>query len=74
VSLEIILACLLQIGIVAFLVLIGYLLQGRAKDHFSHMPYRSENRLLPNRMELLRQRRRQRHSSYKRYPFSDKLL
>jgi len=63
VSLEIILAWLWQIGIVAFLILIGYLLQGRENDQSSRGPYRSDDRLLPDRMELLRQR----HSTYKRF-------
>ena len=67
VSLEIILVWLWQIGIVVFLVLIGYLLRGRGNYQSSRGPHRSEERLLPDRMELFRQRRRQRQSTYKRF-------
>ncbi|MDH4193898.1 MAG: hypothetical protein OEY80_09430 [Nitrospirota bacterium] len=64
-SLEIILAWLWQIGIVAFLILVGHLWHGRR----NYQPFRgdshSEDRLLPDRMESFR--KRQRYSNLKRF-------
>ncbi len=60
VSLDIILAWLWLIGIGAVLVLVGYLLQGRRNTQSSRGSYYLEARLLPDRMELFRQRRQRR--------------
>jgi len=57
---EIILAWLWLIGIVAFLGLVGYLLQGRRDKQSSRGSYYLEARLLPKHMELFRQRRQRR--------------
>ena len=65
VSLEIILAGLCQIGIVAFLILVGHLLHGRRIVQSSRWSSRSGNRLLPDRLELFR--KRQRYSTLKRF-------
>jgi hypothetical protein len=54
VVMEIILAWLWVVGGVAFLVLLGYLLQGRRES------YCLKDRLLPNHLELFRQRQRRR--------------
>ena len=63
---EIILAWLWLIGIVAFLVLMGSLLQGRRDEQFSRGSYYLEAQLLPNRIELFQQRRRKRHIIFSR--------
>lgn len=67
VSLEIILAWLWQIGLVTFLILVGYVLQGRRNDQSSRGSSRSEARLLLDRPELVRKRKRQRHATSKRF-------
>ena len=66
VVMEIILAWLWLIGIVSFLVLVGYLLQGRRNNQSSHGLYCLGDRLLPDRIELFRQRRRRRHIIFSR--------
>jgi len=63
---EIVLAWLWLIGIVAFLILVGYLLQGRQDEQSSRGPDGSGDRLLPDRIELFRQRRHQQHPIFKR--------
>jgi hypothetical protein len=65
VVMEIILAWLWLIGIVAFLVLVGCLLQGRQ----SRRSYCLKDRLLPDRMELFHQRRqgRKRHIIFRHF-------
>jgi len=63
---EIILAWLWLIGIVAFVVLVGWLLQARRDEPFSHGSYCLKYRPLPNYLELFRQRRRQPHPKSKR--------
>ena len=63
---EIVLAGLWLIGIVAFLILVGYLLQGRQDEQSSHGSYCLKYRPLPNYLELFRQRRRQPHPIFKR--------
>ena len=65
VSLEIILAWLWLIGIMAFLILVGYLLHGRRTYLSSHGSSCSGDRLLPDRIELFR--KRQRYSTFKRF-------
>jgi hypothetical protein len=60
VVMEIILAWLWVVGLVAFLVLVGFLLQGRRADQSSCGLYCFGDRLLPHRIELFRQRRRRR--------------
>ena len=62
VVMEIILTWLWVVGGVAFLVLVGYLLQGRRESYcLKYLP-------LPNHLELFRQRqrRRQQHRTLKR--------
>ena len=55
-SLEIIHAGLWQIAILAFLIFIGILLKGRRNNQSPHgSPYR-QDRLLPDRLTLFRQR------------------
>ena len=58
---EIMLAWLWLIGIVAFVVLVGWLLQARRGE-----PHCLQVRLVPNRLELFHQRRRQPHPIFKR--------
>jgi hypothetical protein len=65
---EIILAWLWLGGIVALLVLMGYLLQGHRNNQPSHGSYCLKDRLLPDRMELFRQRRRQPHPAFQHFP------
>ena len=64
---EIILAWLWLVGLVAFLALVGYLLQGRRNHQSSPGLYCLGDRLLPNRIELFRQRRRKRHIIFKHF-------
>ena len=66
---DIILTWLWLIGIVAFLILVGYLVQGRQNKLSSRGSYYLEARLLPDRMELFRQRRqrRKRHLIFKHF-------
>ena len=61
VVMEITLSWLWVIGVVALLILVGYLFRGRRNDQSSRGPYGSGDQLLPNRIELFRQRRRQHH-------------
>ncbi len=61
VVMEIILTWLWLIGIVAFLIFVGYLLQARRGE-----PHCLQVRLVPNRLELFHQRRRQPHPIFKR--------
>ena len=61
---EIIFACFWVIGIVTFLVLVGYLMQGG----LSRGSYCLKDRLLPDHLELFRQRNRPEHPIYKRFP------
>ena len=63
--LDIILAWLWVIGIVAFLVLVGSLLRGRRNKQSSRGSYYLEARVLPKHMEFFRQRRRQQHPTLK---------
>ena len=63
---EIVLSWLWPIGIVAFLILVGYLLQGRRGEQSSRGPYGSGDRLIPDRLGLFHQRRRQQHPIFKR--------
>ena len=72
VSLEIILVWLEQIGIVAFLILVGHLLKGRRRHQVSRLRYGSEDRLLPDRMEVFR--RRQPYSTFQRASHLRKIL
>jgi len=64
-SLEIILAWLWQIGIVAFLILVGHLLHRRRNYQSFRKAFHSEDRLLPDRMESFR--KRQRYTNLKRF-------
>ena len=66
VIMEIILAWLWLIGIVAFLIFVGYLLQGRRGEQSSRGPCGLGDRLLPDRLGLFHQRRRQQHPIFKR--------
>jgi hypothetical protein len=52
VVMEIILAWLWLVGLVVFLVLVGYLFRGRRNDQSSRGSYGFKVRLLPNHMEL----------------------
>ena len=63
---EIVLAWLWLAGIVAFLILVGYLLQGRRGEQSSRGSYGSGDRLIPDRLGLFHQRRRQQHPIFKR--------
>ena len=65
VFLEIILAWLWQIGIVALLILVGHLLHGRRINQSSQWSNGSGDRLLPDRIELFR--KRQRYFTLKRF-------
>ena len=56
VVLEIILAWLWVVGLVAFLVLVGYLFRGRRNDQSSRGVYYLEARLLPDYLEIFRHR------------------
>ena len=69
VVMEIILTWLWLIGIVAFLILVGCLLQGYRDDQSSRGLYCLGDRLLPDRMELFRQRRqrRKRHIIFRHF-------
>ena len=67
VVMEIILTWLWLVGIVAFLVLVGYLLQGCRDEQSSRGPYGSGDRPLPDRIELFRQRRRRRYIIFKHF-------
>ena len=66
VPLEVILAWSWLIGIVAFVVLIGRLLQTRLSESASHEPCSVQIRRVPNSLELFHQRRRQAHPLVKR--------
>lgn len=66
-SLEIILAWLWLVGLMAFLILVGCLLQGRRGKQFSRGSYGLGDRLLPNRIELFHQRRRKRRIIFKHF-------
>jgi len=56
VVMEIILAWLWLIGLVAFLVLVGYLFRGRRNDQSARGLYYLEARLLPDHLEFFRHR------------------
>jgi len=66
VPLEIILAWSWFIGIVAFMILVGRLLQARRSEPASHESCSLQIRRVPNRLELFHQRRRQPHPLVKR--------
>jgi len=66
VVMEIILTWLWLVGLVAFLVLVGYLFQGCRDDQSSRGLFSLKDRLLPKHMELFQQRRRKRHIIFKR--------
>jgi len=59
--LELMLAWLWLIGIVAFVILVGWVWQGRREE-----PHGVRVRLVPSRLELFHQRRRQPHPIMKR--------
>jgi hypothetical protein len=69
VVMEIILAWLWLVGLVGFLVLVGYLLQGRRNDQSSRGFYCLGIRLPPKHMEFFRQRKRRqkRHIIFKHF-------
>ncbi len=67
VVMEIIITWLWLVGIVAFLVLVGYLFRDRRNKRFSRGSYCLKVRLLPDHMELFQQRRRKRHSIFKHF-------
>ncbi|MEX0828935.1 MAG: hypothetical protein WD032_01700 [Nitrospirales bacterium] len=64
--LEIILAWLWLIGIAAFVVLVGWVWQGRRDEQHYRRSYCLKNRLLPDLLELFHQRQRKRHIIFKR--------
>ena len=66
VPLDIILSLLWVIGVLAFLVLVGYLLQGRRGDLFLGGPYCLKYRPLPNYLESFHRRQQKRQLRFKR--------
>ena len=67
VVMEIILTWLWLVGVVAFLILVGYLLRGCRDDQSARGLYCLKDRLLPNRLELFQKRRRKRHIIFKHF-------
>lgn len=65
-SLELILAGLWLIGIVAFILLLGWVLHGRRDEHSSHGSFSLKDRLPPDPLELFHQRQRKRILIFKR--------
>jgi hypothetical protein len=65
-SLELMLAWSWLIGIVAFILLVGWVLHGRRDEQSSPGPSCLKDRLLPSRLELFHQRQRKRILIFKR--------
>jgi len=63
---ELVLAWLWFMGIVAFVILVGRLVRGRQNDWFSSRPYRLQDRRLPTYLDSFHQRYQQRHLRFKR--------